>query len=272
METPKIRYNVRDRGRKHTGQVRNFDLKKLCDAINGDHCQETVESGGMLGYFGHLPRVRYGMHPVEGGIENGKYAPVEPAIVTTYLRASPDGTIEHKARFLGTQSGQLARKLWEEKIGGFSSAIDTGRYEFYGFDYVNAPNFLQNSFRGVVLDDVTAQNPLGMTYDDIFAAELAEKDAGFAAVLDAVTRQRDYANSCIENLRAENEELLSKLATMGVTPTFDAIKPTLIPRGRARIAIDDAHFRNAELPAIIEETGKRAPAMPNAYKYLAERK
>ena len=154
METPVIRYNLKDRGRQHTGQHRNFNIKAICDAINGPACQEMVASRGMLGFYGHLPRVRYGMAPVEGGIEGGKYAPVEPAIVTTYLKADYDGNVEHRAQFLDTAAGRLAAKLWEEKVGGFSSAIDQSRPEFYGFDYVAQPNYLNNSFRGIALDEI----------------------------------------------------------------------------------------------------------------------
>ena len=171
MQTPIIRYNLKDRGRSHTGQRRNFNIKAICDAINGPACQETVSARGMIGFYGHLPRVRYGMAPVEGGIEGGKYAPVEPAIVTTYLKADYDGNVEHRAEFLDTAAGRLAAKLWEEKVGGFSSAIDQARPEFFGFDYVAQPNYLNNSFRGVVLDDVSCANPHGLTYDDIYTAE-----------------------------------------------------------------------------------------------------
>ena len=56
METPVIRYNLKDRGRQHTGQRRNFNVKAICDAINGPACQEAVGLRTMVGYYGHLPR------------------------------------------------------------------------------------------------------------------------------------------------------------------------------------------------------------------------
>ena len=61
MQTPIIRYNLKDRGRSHTGQRRNFNIKAICDAINSPACQETVSARGMIGFYGHLPRVRYSL-------------------------------------------------------------------------------------------------------------------------------------------------------------------------------------------------------------------
>lgn len=250
METPKIRYNLNDRGRKYTGQARAYNIQKLCDAINSPATQEIVATGGMIGYLGHMPRVRYGLAPVEGGIENGKYAPVEPAFVTTYLHAAPNGDVTHKARFLNTQSGILAKKLWDEKIGGFSSAIDTGSNQFFGFDFVHSPNFLQNSFRGVVLDSTSQINPLGMTYDDILEAEARETQAALAAVLDSMQMQRDAALATIDHLRAENESLLSQIASR---PAVDPVKPYMTPKHH-RLLDDAQAFRHASLEPIREQS------------------
>lgn len=251
-ETPKIRYNLNDRGRKYTGQPRQYNIPKLCATINSPHTQETVASGGMIGYLGHMPRIRYGLAPVEGGFENGKYAPVEPAFVTTYLHAAPDGTITHQARFLGTQSGQLAKKLWDEKIGGFSSAIDTATNEFFGFDFVHSPNFLQNSFRGVVLDSTSQVNPLGMTYDDILEAESLEHKAALDAVLTALQTQRDAALATIEHLRAENEALLSQAASR---PQFEGISPIMTPK-KTQMMDDIRAFRAGKLMRLDEDEGQ----------------
>ena len=118
METPVIRYNLKDRGRKHVGQPRNFNIKAICDAINGPACQERVATRGLVGYYGHMPRIRFGMSPVEGVLDNGKYVPIEPAFVTTYLKADYDGNVEHRAEFLDTAAGRLAAKLFDSKMGG----------------------------------------------------------------------------------------------------------------------------------------------------------
>ena len=42
--TPTIRYNLKERGRKHMGQERNFNVRAICDAINGPACQERVST------------------------------------------------------------------------------------------------------------------------------------------------------------------------------------------------------------------------------------
>ena len=55
-----------------------------------------------------MPRIRFGMSPVEGVLDNGKYVPIEPAFVTTYLKADYDGNVEHRAEFLDTAAGRLA--------------------------------------------------------------------------------------------------------------------------------------------------------------------
>lgn len=267
METPVIRYNLKDRGRQHTGQHRNFNIKAICDAINGPACQEMVASRGMLGFYGHLPRVRYGMAPVEGGIEGGKYAPVEPAIVTTYLKADYDGNVEHRAQFLDTAAGRLAAKLWEEKVGGFSSAIDQSRPEFYGFDYVAQPNYLNNSFRGIALDDAMGGNVGALTYDDIYAAEQDEQAQAVIAILDNINAERSATSAVIERLQSENEQLLSMLAKKGIDPSavLDAasILPVAVSISAAdRINRDAKLFRTAALPSFIEPQEAKADKQP----------
>lgn len=220
-ETQVIRYNLRDRGRKHTGNPRNFNIRAIADAINSPSCQEMVETGGLFGYYGHMPRIRFGMQPCEGGIDAGKYVPVEPAFITTHLKADYDGNVEHKARFLDTVAGRLAEKLWSEKVGGFSSAIDDAKPEFFGFDFVLAPNFVNNSYRGVVMDDAYGGRTGELTYDDVYQAEQEEQAASMEVLLDTLHRERHMAADTLERLTLENEQLLSMLAAKG--GTFDGI-------------------------------------------------
>lgn len=252
ISTPMIQYSLKDRGRKHTGQVRNFNTRLICDAINSPACQEMVSSRGMVGYYGHLPRVRFGMMPSEGGIDGGKYVPVDPAFVTTHLSATPDGTIRHQAEFLDTAAGLIAAKAWNGRVGGFSSAIDEAKPQFYGFDYVMQPNYLSNSFRGVVLDDVMGGNYCGLTYDDIYAAEQDEQKQAIVALLDSLDRERNVSSETIERLQQENEHLLSMLATKGFDPSMvlDAafVAPVAISGGTLdSINRDIDDFKKAEL-------------------------
>ena len=215
-KTKRIAYNVKERGRKFRGQNRNFDTVALAEIINGGEVQEKVKHRDMLGYFGHWPRVRFGLNPTEGAIVDGKMVSLEPAIVTTYLHANPDGTVEHETEFLDTPSGKLAERLYSSNAGGFSSAIDTRKcgekqmpIGFYGFDYVLEPNYTKNRGYDVALDGVS----------DALLAVL--DDAGdYSAMFDAVNKlydslqgQYDMLAAALQNKNAECEELISMLAS-----------------------------------------------------------
>lgn len=268
METPVIRYNLKDRGRQHTGQRRNFNVRAIADAINSAATQETVASRGMLGYYGHAPRVRYGLNPVEGGFEAGKYKVVQPAIVTTMLRADYDGNVEHRAEFLDTEDGALAAKLWGSKVGGFSSAIDEGKPAFYGFDYVTQPNYLGNSFRGAALDSADTSGGL-ITYDSLYAMEQVEFSSGVALskLLDSIAAERATASAVIERLTLENEHYLSMMAAAGRNPgvaldSMTAVRPTLIGTAAAeRMARDRDVFLDSALPRLAPLPSAAPPAL-----------
>ena len=99
-QPPVITFNLKERGREHTGVKRNFDIPRIVAAINSPKCQERVRNREMLGYLGHWPRNHFGAIPALGVIAAGNSFPLEPALVTVMLRAYPDGTIEHKTEFL----------------------------------------------------------------------------------------------------------------------------------------------------------------------------
>jgi len=203
-KTPIIKYNLKDRGRKFRGVERSFDIKAIASFINSSECQEKVKNRDMLGFYGHWPRLKFGLNPSEGGLDCGKPALVEPALVTTHLTAKNDGTIHHRAEFLDTAAGLVAAKLHLGRVGGFSSAIDIKRPEFFGFDYVLEPNYSTN--RGYALDNVA-----NMSADDLNNAILDEQLQGLLLLLDKVQNEQDVARSVIEHLQLENEQLLSVL-------------------------------------------------------------
>lgn len=205
MQTQVITYNLKERGRKYRGKERNFDISALCSAINGPACQEKVKNRDMLGYYGHWPRIKFGMNPAEGGLDGGKPSLVEPALVTTLLRAAPDGTIEHQAEFLNNDPGNVAAKLYAARVGGFSSAIDQNAPEFFGFDYVLEPNYSTN--RGYALDDIGS-----MDEKDFEAAIYNEQLRGVLLLLDNAHAERENTIAAMENLRSENEQLYRLLA------------------------------------------------------------
>ena len=259
MKTPVIRYNLKDRGRQYRGKDRNFNIRAICAAINGPACQERVKNRDLVGYYGHWPRVKFGMNPAEGGLEAGKPSLVEPALVTTLLRAHDDGTIEHQAEFLDNDPGQVAAKLYSGRVGGFSSAIDQTRPEFFGFDYVLEPNYSTN--RGYTLDDVN-----GMTLDDIEAAIYDEQLRGVMRLLDSANGERERANDVIERLSAENEHLLSMLAAKGIdSNALDSVSvlPVAVSLDAVeRIKRDSSLFRTASLPSFIEPQEAKADKQP----------
>lgn len=214
-----IRFNVRERGRTYRGVDRNFDTAVLADIINGGDVQERVQNGDMLGYYGHWPRLKFGMNLSEGGVIGGKAISVEPAIRTVYLKAHPDGTIEHEAEFLDTAPGKLAERLFKSRAGGFSSAIDIRRagsvqvpVGFFGFDYVLEPNFTKN--RGYTLDGVEVED------EEVMA--VLDEVSQYNSLLDSTNRildqiQSDYERlaDVAERLEEENLELRSMLVRAG---------------------------------------------------------
>lgn len=219
LKTGRITYNLRERMRKHRGQDRNFDLAAAERLLNGKAVQERISQGDMTGYFGHWPRVKFGLDPVEGGFVDGKQVSLEPALRTTYLKALPDGTVEHEVEFLDTNSGKIAQRIWGSNAYGFSSAIDTNRLGnvqvpigFYGFDFVKEPNYAENRGYAVALDGVFDQ-------EDVLDA-VTERNELFAAVnsiLDSARSDYDRAMAVIESMEAEREELYSMLGKRHLT-------------------------------------------------------
>lgn len=219
QQPPLIKYNLKDRGRQHRGVERHFDIPAIVASINGPATQERVSTRGMLGYFGHWPRVRFGMEPAEGGLAEGKAHAIEPAVVTTHLKAYDDGTIEHQTEFLDTATGQLASRMYANRVGGFSTAIDPRKPELYGFDWVNDPNYSTNRGYDLVLDSVTSGE---MTFDDVLSAEHAEQvdamnrlfemmEANLRLAMDSATRF-EHENSELLDLLSKREEQASQAA------------------------------------------------------------
>ncbi|MCZ0926463.1 hypothetical protein L0636_00990 [Halomonas janggokensis] len=208
QQPPLIKYNLKDRGRQYRGVERNFDIPVIVDSINSPATQERVSTRGMLGYFGHWPRVRFGMEPAEGGVAEGKSHAIEPAVVTTHLKAFDDGTVEHQTEFLDTATGQLAARMYANRVGGFSSAIDPRKPELYGFDWVNDPNYSTNRGYDLVLDSVNSGE---MTFDDVLTAENAEQVDAMNRLFEMMESNMRLALDSASRYENENRELLDLL-------------------------------------------------------------
>ena len=216
MKTGSIKFNVRERGRKHRGVDRNFDTAALASLVNGPEVQERVRKRDLHGYFGHGPRAAFGMTPPEFAVVQGKQVVLEPALITTMLNADGDGNIEHESEFLDNPPGRAAKRLFGNKVGGFSSAISCREYggrdvplSFHGFDYVLEPNFSTN--RGWALDSATGSSV--MVLDDA-----VQETAHTLKVLDGLysSLQGDYDRSMEHSARLEREnaELIALIAGM----------------------------------------------------------
>jgi hypothetical protein len=205
-ELPIIRYSLKDRGRIFGIPRDNINVRDIVDKMNGAECQERVKCRDVQGYLGHWARIKFGLRPTTGGIAEGKMHYVTPDLVTTYLKALPDGTVEHKTELLDTTGGIAASKMWDNKVGGFSSAIDLNNNTFFGFDYVPDPNFIKNSFRGVMLDSAT------MTDADIEEAAAQELTHAMLLIINQKDYALDQAHAALNNAIIENEELLSILS------------------------------------------------------------
>lgn len=225
--TGKIRYNVQERGRKHTGEDRKFDLPALAALINGPAIQEQVAQGDLIGYYGHWMRMKFGMRPPESLVLDGRVVHIEPAVRTKYLHCDDEGNIEHDTEFLDTESGKMAERLFDSKTGGFSSAIFAkpgnkgyDAKDFAGFDYVFEPNYAEN--RGYVFDSI---GPVVTSEDMIFdsvMADLNHSHAAFNTIYDSLRSDNAVAAETIARLSEtlakmgeENEELLSICAKHG---------------------------------------------------------
>lgn len=155
--TKPITYNLNDRGRLLTGKDRgNVDIKAMINKINSPYIQEQVDSGNFNGFCGHQIRQRHGMIPPESAEVDGKIILLAPSHRTVYLKAEDDGTVTHKQEFYENVPGEHVLRQYKAKIGGFSTAVNyfvdgpiLRPNVFGGFDYVFAPNFLENASIGL---------------------------------------------------------------------------------------------------------------------------
>lgn len=213
-KTSRITYSLHDRGRVHTGQDRsNVDVAAMVRTINSPKVQELVNTGSMLGYYGHQIRQRFGMWPPETAIINGQTIRLEPSIRTVELSADHDGTVTHVEEFLENDAGEHALKQYKARIGGFSVASNYRQHgntlipsDFAGFDYVVQPNFVGNA--GVGLYDGIGEDMLHVV------SPYLERE--IAAIYDSIHREvalgrvAERSIDRVAELERENYELRRK--------------------------------------------------------------
>lgn len=217
LRTEEITYNVHDRGRQHLGVDRNLDLDVLAKVVNGPGTQERVKNGDMLGYYGHWPRKVFGMAMCEGGIVGGKRVSLEPAVRTLLLHCDRAGNITHRQEFLTGPDGQIAQRLFEDSVGGWSSAIDAVPGTdpaiptiWHGTDYVQEPNYHTNrGHGGVLLDSLTACAGAEMAgmLDAVLSEARADK-MQLMAMFSALTQQHLTLAELCESQQNEIGQLI----------------------------------------------------------------
>lgn len=281
--TDSITYNVHERGRKIRGIDRRFDTGLLAKMINGPDVQEKVKHGDMLGYFGHWPRIKFGMATVEGGIDkdSGKAVALPMAVRTVELSAAPDGTITHRAEFLDTEAGHIAEGLYKSKAGGFSSAIDavpnTSPHiprAFHGFDYVYEPNYSTNRGHSLVLDSIGPE--MAVLLDQVIQHAGVEQHE-MAMLFDSLHVQHERALDTLERMANERDLLIERLATASGksrTALLDGLMSEDVRVAPARVLSADidqwTKFRDMDLVRV--DNLPEPPTVRTADSAFAERK
>ena len=146
-KTKRITFNLHERGRQFLGKDRsNVDMNEMIKQINSPQVQEMAKTGTLYGYNGHEIRKRYGMNPPDSVIVDGKVVYLERAFRTLEVYADKEGNVSHVTEFLDNPSGEYARKQYQARVGGFSSAQNYKRaglglipVGFYGFDSAAQP-------------------------------------------------------------------------------------------------------------------------------------
>ncbi|MDH0032575.1 MULTISPECIES: hypothetical protein [unclassified Acinetobacter] len=204
-KTKRITFNLHERGRQFLGKDRsNVDMSEMIKQINSPQVQEMVKTGTLYGYNGHEIRKRYGMNPPDSVIVDGKVVYLERAFRTLEVYADKEGNVSHVTEFLDNPSGEYARKQYQARVGGFSSAQNYKRaglglipVGFYGFDYVTQPNYTTNVGDGQLFDGLAIpveQDGLVACFDS--ATDLTQLSASEAMIAHLLEQQivRDYDN------------------------------------------------------------------------------
>ncbi len=282
IKTEIIKFNVKERYRKYRGVDRNFDTVALANLINSGAVQERVKHGDMVGYFGHWVREKFGMMPKEGAIVDGKQVALEPAVRTVYLKAYPNGDIEHQQEFLNTKSGLLSERLHKSKAYGFSSAVQFNSirdlqvpYSFCGFDFVGEPNFSGNRGYDVAFDSVddvisefdsvAEHNNLIDSINAMFDAQENEV-ARLKRELEDVHKMYSASIKAFDSVNEENAELYSMLSQADKDEkdnAFDSVTDLLKFNLTSKFDKADA-FADAELVGFEESEEKAQPVSPAA--------
>lgn len=272
MKTGIVRFNVKERYRKHTGVERDFDTAALEAVVNSPEVQERVKMRDMLGFLGHGTRTRYGMIPPEMGLEGRNQIVLEPAFVTTYLKADRDGWIEHEAEILPTTPGEAVKKYVAGNVGGFSSAIQAPNgvaTDFYGLDYVAQPNYASNRPFEIALDSANPAQFLDEATNDMLREYVAAMKYQ-RTLLDSTQREYGALMDSIAALEARNAQLESVVnASIGGKNQYRGAQ-SADGALAAWMAFDSTHATKRQ-PIETKESKAAADARRTALRWLKQK-
>lgn len=165
-------FNIYKEGRMG-GNGRRYVLHAVKNMLQSPATQEGLRLGELYGYFGHgIRQATNKMRPseLEVVVMGGKPVVIQnvPANRTISIDIDDDGNVNHSQEVLDTPSGLIVQSMIDSGAGGWSWACSGASNRgsdypnaFFGFDYVNQPNFIpvdrqQAMFESVGVDNLDA--------------------------------------------------------------------------------------------------------------------
>lgn len=177
-------FNIFNDGRKYNTAPQKYALSSVQKVCNSGPTIERINLKEAIGYYGHGIREKADkLEPAELEIImiDGKPTVVhtEVAIRCIAFTCDDKGNVTHTEDFLDTNTGKAAYAAYLAGNGGFSWALggSDGRgapsiaRQFFGFDYVNRPNFIPKHRMQLLAASVQSAG------DDLLLA--AMKEQGF---------------------------------------------------------------------------------------------
>jgi len=174
-------FNIYKEGRAG-GNGRRYVLHAVKAMLESAQTQEGLKLGELYGYFGHgVRQATNKMKPSEFEVVmiEGKAVAIQnvPANFTVSIEADDSGNIAHTQEVMDTTSGLIVQSMLESQAGGWSWAC-TGATsngadyprQFFGFDYVNQPNFIPNDRQQSMFESVGVS-----TVDDLIIHNLQQR-------------------------------------------------------------------------------------------------
>lgn len=169
LDTVKSSFNLHDHGRSD-GNNRNYLVAYAQRMTQSPKFLERQKLRELYGYYGHTPRQlanKMELDEIEVVMLNGKPVVMTniPSNVTTELTVSDDGIVTHTEEILDTPTGRAVKAMNDAGVGGWSWSID-GNYmasgsvarQFFGFDYVKHPSYIDTEKQQAMFESCGVSN------------------------------------------------------------------------------------------------------------------